>query len=141
MMRKNKIKLTRERKSSKIKKQDNKKIKKRRKIRMQDNNSLKYDGENMVFRNIVDVSCGLLVRSCVSITLEKRITSSKGKPSGLLMARCTPVEVSEQSSPTPLAWPIFSDTCQAAFFLPFSHLFLTSPLLALLHHPPFFERS
>lgn len=114
MMTKNKIKLTRERKSSKIKKQDNKKIKRRRKIRMQDNNSLKYDGENMVFRNIVDVSCGLLVRSCVSITLEKRITSSKGKPSGLLMARCTPVEVSEQSSPTPLAWPIFSDTCQAA---------------------------
>ncbi|PBC34649.1 hypothetical protein APICC_02381 [Apis cerana cerana] len=97
MMTKNKIKLTRERKSSKIKKQDNKKIKRRRKIRMQDNNSLKYVGENMVFRNIVDVSCGLLVRSCVSITLEKRITSSKGKPSGLLMARCTPVEVSEQN--------------------------------------------
>lgn len=47
MMTKNKIKLTRERKSSKIKKQDNKKIKRRRKIRMQDNNSLKYDGENM----------------------------------------------------------------------------------------------
>lgn len=113
MMTKNKIKLTRERKSSKIKKQDNKKIKRRRKIQMQDNNSLKYV-ENMVFRNIVDISCGLLVRSCVSITLEKRITSSKGKPSGLLMARCTPVEVSEQSSPTPLAWPIFSDTCQAA---------------------------
>lgn len=113
MMTKNKIKLTRERKSSKIKKQNNKKIKRRRKIRMQDNNSLKYV-ENMVFRNIVDISCGLLVRSCVSITLEKRITSSKGKPSGLLMARCTPIEVSEQSSPTPLAWPIFSDTCQAA---------------------------
>lgn len=113
MMTKNKIKLTRERKSSKIKKQNNKKIKRRRKIQMQDNNSLKYV-ENMVFRNIVDISCGLLVRSCVSITLEKRITSSKEKPSGLLMARCTPVEVSEQSSPTPLAWPIFSDTCQAA---------------------------
>lgn len=113
MMTKNKIKLTRERKSSKIKKQNNKKIKRRRKIRMQDNNSLKYV-ENMVFRNIVDISCGLLVRSCVSITLEKRITSSKEKPSGLLMARCTPIEVSEQSSPTPLAWPIFSDTCQAA---------------------------
>lgn len=35
--------------------------------------------------------------------------------------RCMPVEVSEQSSPTPLAWPIFSDTRRGALssFRPF----------------------